>query len=58
MCVGVGMDGAGSKVDRVLELASITANKNTVPGDRNAMNPSGLRLGKFRRKILKESRRH
>lgn len=57
MCVGVGMDGAGSKVDRVLELASITANKNTVPGDRNAMNPSGLRLGKLR-KILKESRRH
>ena len=53
MCVGVGMDGAGSKVDRVLELASITANKNTVPGDRNAMNPSGLRLGKLRRRILK-----
>lgn len=39
------MDGAGSKVDRVLELSSITANKNTVPGDRNAMNPNGLRLG-------------
>ncbi|XP_003387864.2 PREDICTED: serine hydroxymethyltransferase, cytosolic-like isoform X1 [Amphimedon queenslandica] len=42
---GTGMDGAGGKADRVLELASVTANKNTVPGDRNAMNPSGLRLG-------------
>lgn len=40
------MDGSGSKVERVLELASITANKNTVPGDKNALNPNGVRLGK------------
>lgn len=40
-----GMEGAGSKVDRVLELSAITANKNTVPGDKSAFNPSGLRLG-------------
>jgi glycine hydroxymethyltransferase len=40
-----GMEASGSKVDRVLELVSITANKNTVPGDKNAFNPNGLRLG-------------
>ena len=42
----LGMEGGGSKVDRVLELASITANKNTVPGDKSAFNPSGVRIGK------------
>ncbi len=35
----------GSRVERVLELASITVNKNTCPGDKSAMNPGGLRLG-------------
>ncbi|EEQ98443.1 serine hydroxymethyltransferase, putative, partial [Perkinsus marinus ATCC 50983] len=35
----------GSKVEKVCELASITLNKNTVPGDKSAMNPSGLRIG-------------
>ncbi|KAF4662891.1 hypothetical protein FOZ61_002097 [Perkinsus olseni] len=30
---------------QVCELASITLNKNTVPGDKSAMNPSGLRIG-------------
>ncbi|KAJ1879157.1 Serine hydroxymethyltransferase, cytosolic, partial [Kickxella alabastrina] len=30
---------------RVLEMAKIAANKNTVPGDRSAMVPGGLRLG-------------
>ncbi len=39
------MEGGGSKVDRVLELAAITANKNTVPGDKSALNPSGVRIG-------------
>ncbi|KAJ2685007.1 Serine hydroxymethyltransferase, cytosolic [Coemansia spiralis] len=38
-----GIDGA--RVERVLELAKIAANKNTVPGDRSAMVPGGLRLG-------------
>ncbi|XP_053704703.1 serine hydroxymethyltransferase, mitochondrial-like isoform X1 [Synchiropus splendidus] len=38
-----GMDGA--RAERVLELVSITANKNTCPGDRSAMTPGGLRLG-------------
>ena len=35
----------GSKVERVLELASITANKNSIPGDTSALNPGGVRLG-------------
>ena len=39
------MEGAGAKVERVLELAAISTNNNTVPGDKNALNPSGLRLG-------------
>lgn len=38
-----GVDGA--RVQRVLELASVVANKNTVPGDRSATTPKGLRLG-------------
>lgn len=35
----------GSRVERVLELAHIAANKNTVPGDKSAMVPGGLRMG-------------
>ena len=35
----------GSRVERVLELAHIACNKNTVPGDKSAMVPGGLRLG-------------
>ena len=35
----------GSKVERILELASITANKNSIPGDTSAINPGGVRLG-------------
>ncbi|XP_004070395.2 serine hydroxymethyltransferase, mitochondrial [Oryzias latipes] len=38
-----GIDGA--RVERVLELVSITANKNTCPGDKSALTPGGLRLG-------------
>uniref|UniRef100_A0A3Q3J813 Serine hydroxymethyltransferase n=1 Tax=Monopterus albus TaxID=43700 RepID=A0A3Q3J813_MONAL len=38
-----GIDGA--RAERVLELASITANKNTCPGDKSALTPGGLRLG-------------
>lgn len=35
----------GARVERVLELANIVTNKNTVPGDKSAMKPGGLRLG-------------
>jgi glycine hydroxymethyltransferase len=38
-----GVDGA--RVERVLELVAVTSNKNTVPGDKSAMKPGGLRLG-------------
>jgi glycine hydroxymethyltransferase len=35
----------GSKVEKVLELASITTNKNSIPGDTSALNPGGVRIG-------------
>ncbi|CAF3373796.1 unnamed protein product [Rotaria sp. Silwood1] len=39
----LGLDGA--KVERVLEVVSIAVNKNTCPGDKSALKPSGIRLG-------------
>ncbi|XP_063380935.1 serine hydroxymethyltransferase isoform X1 [Cydia fagiglandana] len=41
---GAGLSGA--RAERILELCSIACNKNTVPGDKSALNPSGIRLGK------------
>ncbi|KAK2736265.1 glycine hydroxymethyltransferase shm1 [Onygenales sp. PD_40] len=38
-----GVDGA--RVERVLELCGVASNKNTVPGDKSAMKPGGLRIG-------------
>lgn len=38
-----GIDGA--RTEYILDLVHITTNKNTVPGDKSAMKPSGLRLG-------------
>jgi len=35
----------GARVERVLELSSIAVNKNTVPGDRSALVPGGIRVG-------------
>lgn len=35
----------GAKAEYVLEEISIACNKNTVPGDKSALNPSGIRLG-------------
>lgn len=39
----IGLDGA--KVERVLEVVSIAVNKNTCPGDKSALKPSGIRFG-------------
>ncbi len=39
----LGLDGA--KVERVLEVVSIAVNKNTCPGDKSALKPSGIRFG-------------
>lgn len=36
---------SGEIASRILDLAGITCNKNTIPGDRNAAHPSGLRFG-------------
>eukprot|EP00929_Paragymnodinium_shiwhaense_P098627 TRINITY_DN60103_c0_g1_i1.p1 TRINITY_DN60103_c0_g1~~TRINITY_DN60103_c0_g1_i1.p1 ORF type:complete len:492 (-),score=90.74 TRINITY_DN60103_c0_g1_i1:76-1551(-) len=35
----------GSKSELVCEKASIVLNKNTIPGDKSAMTPNGLRVG-------------
>lgn len=40
-----GLDGA--RVETVFNACNITANKNSCPGDRSALNPSGLRLGEI-----------
>lgn len=36
---------SGSLAARLMEEVSIACNKNTVPGDKSALNPSGIRLG-------------
>lgn len=35
----------GARIDLVLEKISIAGNKNTCPGDKSALNPSGMRFG-------------
>ena len=35
----------GNKVEKVLDMVSITTNKNSLPGDISAVNPGGVRLG-------------
>merc|ERR1712039_1139653 len=35
----------GNKSELVCERASLVLNKNTIPGDKSAMNPNGLRVG-------------
>ncbi|MFN2146573.1 MAG: glycine cleavage system aminomethyltransferase GcvT [Anaerolineales bacterium] len=44
----IGPDGttlSGDQGARILDIAGIVVNRNTIPGDRSALNPSGLRLG-------------
>ncbi len=43
-----GADGAGLSGDqaaRILDLAGIVVNRNTIPGDKSALDPSGIRMG-------------
>ncbi|KAI3823998.1 hypothetical protein L1987_05445 [Smallanthus sonchifolius] len=35
----------GARVEKILDLASITLNKNSVPGDKSALVPGGIRIG-------------
>jgi len=35
----------GARAEKVLEEINIACNKNTVPGDKSALNPGGIRLG-------------
>lgn len=39
------MGADGARAEKVLDLASITLNKNSVPGDKSAINPGGVRIG-------------
>ncbi|MBE9474161.1 MAG: hypothetical protein IMY85_04665, partial [Chloroflexi bacterium] len=36
---------SGDQAARLLDLAGIVTNRNTIPGDSSALNPSGVRLG-------------
>ncbi|MEX0595727.1 MAG: hypothetical protein WD512_04435 [Candidatus Paceibacterota bacterium] len=35
----------GSKMEKICDLCHITLNKNTVPGDKSALSPGGVRIG-------------
>ncbi|GAA5973065.1 hypothetical protein JCM11641_000395 [Rhodosporidiobolus odoratus] len=35
----------GSKIEKICDLAHITLNKNSVPGDKSAATPGGIRIG-------------
>ncbi|KPI83623.1 serine hydroxymethyltransferase (SHMT-S) (SHMT-S) [Leptomonas seymouri] len=35
----------GSKMEKLLDAISISANKNTIPGDKSAITPGGIRIG-------------
>jgi glycine hydroxymethyltransferase len=44
----VGEDGtklSGDQASRILDLVGIVVNRNTIPGDKNSLDPSGIRLG-------------
>ena len=36
---------SGDQAVRILDIAGIVANRNTIPGDRSAFNPNGIRMG-------------
>jgi glycine hydroxymethyltransferase len=44
----VGEDGvalSGDMASRILDIAGIVVNRNTIPGDKDAIDPSGIRMG-------------
>lgn len=44
----VGEDGtklSGDQASRILDIVGVVVNRNTIPGDKSAMDPSGIRLG-------------
>ena len=44
----VGQDGtalSGDYASRILDIVGVVVNRNTIPGDKSAMDPSGIRLG-------------
>ncbi|MCC6260877.1 MAG: serine hydroxymethyltransferase [Anaerolineales bacterium] len=44
----IGADGtklSGDQASRILDLVGVVVNRNTIPGDKSAMDPSGIRLG-------------
>jgi glycine hydroxymethyltransferase len=50
--IGEGRDGqlpvttlSGDQASRILDIVGIVVNRNTIPGDKNSMDPSGIRLG-------------
>ena len=36
---------SGDQAARILDIIGVVVNRNTIPGDRNSMDPSGIRLG-------------
>jgi glycine hydroxymethyltransferase len=36
---------SGDQASRILDIVGIVVNRNTIPGDKSAMDPSGIRLG-------------
>lgn len=36
---------SGDQAARILDLAGIVVNRNTIPGDKNSLDPSGIRIG-------------
>ncbi len=44
----IGPDGttlSGDQASRILDIAGIVVNRNTIPGDKSALDPSGIRMG-------------
>lgn len=35
----------GARVELILEIVNMATNKNTVPGDKSALTPGGIRMG-------------